>query len=130
MHARGRYGGGTAGGILWVPLAVLWIPRAAVNICEAVAGDPSRPPYDFINVNPREEGARIMRNPALYAIRRIFAVILHAIYRNNPRKCAQSSTRVIKLPLECIRFNLLKSSKAKTFLGGMPQSLRPTWCTM
>ena len=40
---RGRYagggggGGGTAGG-------VLWIPRAAVNICEAVAGDPSRPP--------------------------------------------------------------------------------------
>ena len=27
-----------------VPLAVLWIPRAAVNICEAVAGDPSRPP--------------------------------------------------------------------------------------
>ena len=45
MHARGRYGGGTAGGILWVPLAVLWIPRAAVNICEAVAGDPSRPPY-------------------------------------------------------------------------------------
>ena len=38
-------GGGTAGGMRGVPLAVLWIPRAAVNICEAVAGDPSRPPY-------------------------------------------------------------------------------------
>ena len=35
---------GTAGGMRGVPLAVLWIPRAAVNICEAVAGDPSRPP--------------------------------------------------------------------------------------
>ena len=34
--------GGMAG--VRVPLAVLWIPRAAVNICEAVAGDPSRPP--------------------------------------------------------------------------------------
>ena len=44
MRAGGM-AGGTAGGILWVPLAVLWIPRAAVNICEAVAGDPSRPPY-------------------------------------------------------------------------------------
>ena len=49
MHAgtnRGPGGmpGDTAGGMRGVPLAVLWIPRAAVNICEAVAGDPSRPP--------------------------------------------------------------------------------------
>ena len=46
--AGGMRGGvplaGTAGGMRGVPLAVLWIPRAAVNICEAVAGDPSRPP--------------------------------------------------------------------------------------
>ena len=40
---------GTAGGMRGVPLAVLWIPRAAVNICEAVAGDPSRPPYILLS---------------------------------------------------------------------------------